>query len=183
MTHTVAYIVGSLSSTSINRKMVEAMIADAPEDLAFVEASYADLPLYSPDLEADYPAEAARFKEILEKADAVLIATPEYNRSIPGGLKNAIDWFSRPWGSNPIAGKPVYIVGSAMGQIGSALAQAHLRNTISFFNPLIMTQPEVYLVAQAGEYGEDGRHTNEGTQGFLKSAIEDFAAYIRAHRN
>lgn len=105
MTYKVAYIIGSLSSNSINRKLVGAMIADAPSDLEFVEADFSKLPLYSPDYDADYPQIATDFKKILEDADAVLIATPEYDRSIPGGLKNAIDWFGRPWGSNPIGGR------------------------------------------------------------------------------
>lgn len=100
MTYKVAYIIGSLSSNSINRKLVGAMIADAPADLEFVEADFSKLPLYSPDYDANYPQIATDFKKILEDADAVLIATPEYDRSIPGGLKNAIDWFGRPWGSN-----------------------------------------------------------------------------------
>ena len=102
MTYKVAYIIGSLSSNSINRKLVGAMIADAPADLEFVEADFSKLPLYSPDYDANYPQIATDFKKILEDANAVLIATPEYDRSIPGGLKNAIDWFGRPWGSNPI---------------------------------------------------------------------------------
>ena len=174
MTYKVAYIIGSLSSTSINRKLVHAMIADAPEDLEFVEANFAQFPLYSPDLEADYPQAATEFKKILEDADAILIASPEYDRSIPGGLKNAIDWMGRPWGSNPIGGKPLYVVGAALGQ-------AAVRQTLSFFSPLNMTQPEMFLQANADSFGEDGRFVDAGTQAFVKSAIEAFAEFIRRH--
>ena len=181
MTYKVAYIVGSLSSTSINRKLVHAMIADAPEDLEFVEANFAQFPLYSTDLEADYPQAATEFKKILEDADAILIASPEYDRSIPGGLKNAIDWMGRPWGSNPIAGKPLYVVGASMGAVGAALGQAAVRQTLSFFSPLNMTQPEMFLQANADSFGEDGRFVDAGTQAFVKSAIEAFAEFIRRH--
>lgn len=181
MTYKVAYIVGSLSSNSINRKLVGAMIADAPSDLEFVEADFSKLPLYSPDYDADYPQIATDFKKILEDADAVLIATPEYDRSIPGGLKNAIDWLGRPWGSNPIGGKPVYVVGASMGAVGAALGQISTRQTLGFFNPLLMTQPEVYMKMSHEDIGEDGRFIDAATQGFVKSAIEAFADYIRSH--
>lgn len=181
MTYKVAYIIGSLSSNSINRKLVGAMIADAPADLEFVEAYFSKLPLYSPDYDANYPQIATDFKNILEDADAVLIATPEYDRSIPGGLKNAIDWFGRLWGSNPIGGKPVYVVGASMGAVGAAIGQIATRQTLDFFNPLLMTQPEVYMKMSHEDIGEDGRFIDAATQGFVKSAIEAFADYIRKH--
>ena len=170
MTYKVAYIIGSLSSTSVNRKLVGAMIADAPEDLEFVEANFSQFPLYSPDLEADYPQVATEFKTILEE-----------DRSIPGGLKNAIDWMGRPWGSNPIGGKPLYVVGASVGAVGAAIGQAAVRQTLSFFNPLNMTQPEMFLQANADSFGEDGRFVDAGTQAFVKSAIEAFAEFIRRH--
>lgn len=181
MTYKVAYIIGSLSSTSINRKLVEAMIADAPEDLEFVEADFSQFPLYSPDREADYPQVVGDFKKILEEADGVLIATPEYDRSIPGGLKNAIDWMGRPWGSNPIGGKPLYLVGASMGAVGAALGQIATRQTLAYFNPLMMTQPEMFLQANGNSFGEDGRFVDENAQNFVKSAIEAFAEFIRRH--
>ena len=181
MTYKVAYIIGSLSSNSINRKLVGAMIADAPSDLEFVEADFSKLPLYSPDYDANYPQIATDFKNILEDADAVLIATPEYDRSLPGGLKNAIDWFGRPWGSNPIGGKPVYVVGASRGAVGAAAGQIATRQTLGFFNPLLMTQPEVFVKMSHEDIGEDGRFIDATTQGFVKSAIEAFADYIRAH--
>ncbi len=181
MTFKVAYIIGSLSSTSVNRKLVGAMIADAPQDLEFVEANFSQFPLYSPDLELDYPQVATDFKRVLEDADAVLVASPEYDRSIPGGLKNAIDWMGRPWRSNPIGGKPLYVVGASVGALGAALGQAAVRQTLSFFNPLNMTQPEMFLQANVDSFGEDGRFVDAGTQAFVKSAIEAFAEFIRRH--
>lgn len=99
-TYTVGYIVGSLSSTSINRILAKALIRLAPDDLSFVEIPIGNLPLYSQDYDADYPPEGRALKEAIAAADAILFVTPEYNRSIPGALKNAIDWASRPWGHN-----------------------------------------------------------------------------------
>jgi chromate reductase, NAD(P)H dehydrogenase (quinone) len=99
-TYKIGYFVGSLSSSSINRVLSRALIRLAPEDLEFTEIPIGNLPLYNPDLDADYPAEATALKEAIAAADAVLFVTPEYNRSIPGALKNAIDWASRPWGQN-----------------------------------------------------------------------------------
>ena len=96
-------------------------------------------------------------------------------------MKNAIDWMGRPWGSNPIGGKPLYVVGASVGAVGAALGQAAVRQTLSFFNPLNMTQPEMFLQANADSFGEDGRFVDAGTQAFVKSAIEAFAEFIRRH--
>ena len=126
-TYKVGYFVGSLSSTSINRVLIRALIRLAPKDLEFAELPIGNLPLYSPDFDNDYPAEAQALKDALASSDAVLFVTPEYNRSIPGALKNAIDWASRPWGQNSFDHMPAAVIGASPGKIGTAVAQQSLR--------------------------------------------------------
>ena len=123
----VGYFVGSLSSTSINRILSKALIRVAPQGLEFTEIPIGGLPLYSPDFDSDYPPEAVALKQAIASADAVLFVTPEYNRSIPGALKNAIDWASRPWGQNSFHHIPAGVIGASMGAIGTAVAQQSLR--------------------------------------------------------
>src|SRR3712207_3145584 len=141
----VAYFVGSLSSTSINRILSRALLRLAPPDLAFAEIPIGNLPLYSPDYDTDYPPEAMALEEAIARADAVLFVTPEYNRSIPGALKNAIDWASRPWGQNSFHHIPAAVIGASPGAIGTAVGQQSLRAVLSFCNARQMTSPEAYI--------------------------------------
>src|SRR5687767_6329314 len=141
----VGYFVGSLSSTSINRELARALIRLAPDDLDFEEIHIRDLPLYSQDYDGSYPREAIELKDAIGRAQAVLFVTPEFNRSIPGALKNAIDWASRPWGQNAFDHIPAAVIGASMGQIGTALAQQSLRGVLSFCNARQMTAPEAYV--------------------------------------
>lgn len=148
----VGWIVGSLSAQSINRKLVETLIdleserdPGLDEALEFTEIPIADLPLYNYDLDGAFPAEATRFKDAIRASDALLIATPEYNRSIPGALKNAIDWGSRPYGDSAFGGKPVGIVGTSPGAPGTSMAQQHLRNILAYLDAPTLGQPEVFL--------------------------------------
>lgn len=133
--------VGSLSSTSINRTMCKAFIGLAPDDLRFTEIGIGDLALYSPDYDDDYPPEALALKEAIAESDAILFITPEYNRSIPGALKNAIDWASRPWGQNSFDHIPAAMIGASIGQTGTAVAQQSLRAVLAFCNARQMTAP------------------------------------------
>jgi chromate reductase len=119
--------VGSLASGSINRTLSKALIKLAPEDLEFTEIPIGDLPLYSYDYDAEFPAEGRALKEAIEGSDGILFVSPEYNRSIPGALKNAIDWGSRPWGANSFARKPAGIIGASPGSIGTAVMQSSMR--------------------------------------------------------
>jgi chromate reductase len=121
MTFKVGYFVGSLSSTSINRELSKVLIRLAPDDLDFTEIPIRNLPLYSPDYDANYPPEAVALKEAIKASQAILFVTPEYNRSLPGALKNAIDWASRPWGQNAFDHVPTAMIGASVGQIGTAL--------------------------------------------------------------
>jgi len=141
----VGYFVGSLSSTSINRELSQVLIKLAPEDLEFTEIPIGNLPLYSQDYDANYPPEATALKDAISRSDAVLFVTPEYNRSIPGALKNAIDWASRPWGQNAFDHIPAGVIGASIGQIGTAVAQQSLRAVLSFCNARQMTAPEAYI--------------------------------------
>jgi len=128
----VGYFVGSLSSRSINRELSKALLRLAPEELGFHEIPIGALPLYSPDFDGNYPPEAVALKDAIRRSDALLFVTPEYNRSIPGALKNAIDWASRPWGDNAFDQIPAAVIGASTGAIGTALAQQSLRGVLSF---------------------------------------------------
>ena len=129
-THKVGYIVGSLATGSINRKLAKALVRLAPASLEITEIPIRDLPLYSYDYDKDYPAPAQTFKRAIEASDAILFVTPEYNRWIPGALKNAIDWGSRPKGSNSFARKPSAVIGTSAGKIGTAVAQRELQSVL-----------------------------------------------------
>jgi chromate reductase len=177
-TYKVGYFVGSLSSTSINRELSKAVIRLAPEDLEFTEIPIRNLPLYSPDYDANYPPEATALKDAIRQSHAVLFVTPEYNRSIPGALKNAIDWASRPWGQNAFDHIPAGVIGASIGQIGTALAQQSLRGVLSFCNARQMTAPEAYIQYSAETFPGDGEVANESTKAFLSSYMAEFRDHI-----
>jgi chromate reductase len=179
MTYRVGYFVGSLSSTSINRRLSQALISLAPEDLEFTEIPIGDLALYSPDFDGDYPPEAQALKDAIAGSDAVLFVTPEYNRSIPGALKNAIDWASRPYGQNSFDHIPAAVIGASVGSLGTALAQQSLRAVLSFCNARQMTAPEAYVHFRAEDYADDGTVTDEGTAEFLRGFMAEFRDHIQ----
>jgi chromate reductase, NAD(P)H dehydrogenase (quinone) len=173
-TYKIGYFVGSLSSTSINRILSRAVIRLAPQDLEFTEIPIGNLPLYSPDFDNDYPPEAVALKEAISASDAVLFVTPEYNRSIPGALKNAIDWASRPWGQNSFDHMPAAVIGASPGQIGTAVGQQSLRAVLSFCNARQMTAPEAYVHFKPGLFTDQGEVTDESTASFLRDFIQEF---------
>jgi chromate reductase len=174
----VGYIVGSLSSTSINRQLAGALVQLAPSELKLTEIPIRDLPLYSQDHDANYPPPARAFKQAIEDADAVLFVTPEYNRSIPGGLKNAIDWASRPWGRNSLTRKPSGVIGTSPGSIGTAVAQSHLRGALSFCNSPLMNDVEAYVQFNPDLISADGRVRDESTAEFLRSYMKAFHGFV-----
>jgi chromate reductase len=177
-TYTVGYFVGSLARQSINRKLAMALTRLAPEALAMREISFGDLPLYSYDYDADYPAVARTFKESIAGVDAVLFVTPEYNRSIPGALKNAIDWASRPYGTNAFTRKPSAVIGTSPGKIGTAVGQQHLRSILSFCNSPQMNSPEAYIQFTKGLITDDGQVTVPDTENFLRSYMTELHGFI-----
>jgi chromate reductase len=174
----VGYFVGSLSSTSINREVAKALISLAPDDLDFTEIQIGNLSLYSPDYDHDYPPEARALKEAIARSDAVLFVTPEYNRSIPGALKNAIDWASRPWGQNSFDQIAAAVIGASPGQIGTAMAQQSLRGVLSYCNARQMTAPEAYIRYSREIFPGNGEVADESTRAFLTNFMEEFRTYI-----
>lgn len=177
-TYKVGYLIGSLAVASINRQLAKALIKLAPAGLTFTEIAIKDLPLYSYDYDADFPPVARAFKQALAEVDAVLIVTPEYNRSIPGGLKNAIDWASRPYGKNSFTRKPSAVIGTSIGAIGTAVAQQHLRSVLGFCNSPQMNSPEAYIQFKPGLITADGDVTNEDTAKFLRNYMVELHAFI-----
>jgi chromate reductase len=177
-TYKVGYFVGSLSSTSVNRELSRALIRLAPEDLEFTEIPIRNLPLYSPDYDANYPPEATALKDAIHQAQAVLFVTPEYNRSIPGALKNAIDWASRPWGQNAFDHIPAAVIGASVGAIGTALAQQSLRAVLSYCNARQMTAPEAYIRYSPEVFPGDGKVADESTKTFLTNYMAEFRDHV-----
>ncbi len=174
----VGYFVGSLAAASINRLLSKALVRLAPAELAMTEISFKDLPLYSYDYDDDFPPVAREFKQAIEAVDAVLFITPEYNRSIPGGLKNAIDWASRPYGENSFTRKPSAMIGTSPGKIGTAVAQQHLRSILSFCNSPQMNAIEAYIQFTPDLVTQDGEVTVESTAAFLRDFLEEFHGFV-----
>ena len=177
-TFKVGYLVGSLSSTSINRLLARALTKVAPPELELVEIPIRDLPLYSQDYDEDFPPVARAFKQSIAEVDAILFVTPEYNRSIPGGLKNAIDWATRPWGRNSFTRKPSAVIGTSPGSIGTALAQAQLRNVLCFCNSPLLNTVEAYIQFKPGLISDDGTVSDEKTEQFLRNYMKEFHTFI-----
>lgn len=171
----IAVLVGSLRKESSNNKLAQAIIAAAPEGVEFVETDL-HLPLFDQDVEAtDFPKKATELKNQIESADGVLILTPEYNRGYSGVIKNALDWSSRPWGSNSFDGKPVALAGVSISPLGTTQAQSQLRNVLVYLNTKLMGQPEMYGDASR-LFTEDGE-----VQAEAKDVIADYAAAVVAH--
>jgi chromate reductase, NAD(P)H dehydrogenase (quinone) len=177
-TFTLGYFVGSLAKESINRKLANAIVRLAPAELQMREIPIANLPLYSYDYDADYPPAGRALKDAIAAVDAVLFVTPEYNRSIPGALKNAIDWASRPYGQNSFHRKPSAMIGTSPGKIGTAVAQQHLRSILSFCNSPQMNAIEAYIEFTPGLIANDGEVTVESTAEFLRNYMAEFHGYI-----
>ena len=175
----VAVLIGSLRAASLNRKLAHALIAEAPEGLSFTIVEIGDMPFYNSDLEdAGSPAAWTDFREAIKAADAVLFVTPEYNRSLPATIKNALDVGSRPMGASVWNDKPAAIVTGSPGAVGGFGANHHLRQSLVFLNMPAMQQPEAYIGNIAKLFDEEGRLTNEGTKDFLKGFMQAFAAWI-----
>ncbi len=181
MSYDIAVLVGSLRKESLNRKMALALMALAPPTLALSIVEIGDLPLYDEDAEASLPAAWRTFRLRMARADGVLFVTPEYNRSVPGGLKNAIDVGSRPYGHSVWDGKPAGIVSVSPGAIGGFGANHHLRQSLVFLNMPALQQPEAYIGGAAKLFDAEGRLGNEGTRDFLKKFMDAFAAWVEKH--
>ncbi|MCB0999495.1 MAG: NAD(P)H-dependent oxidoreductase [Acidimicrobiales bacterium] len=183
MTINVGCIVGSTSSQSINRKMMNGLIEiergrDTGDVLDFHDISIRNLPLYDYELDDDFPPAAVALKEAIGRSDALIVATPEYNRSIPGPLKNAIDWASRPYGENSFGGKPVGIIGASVGAVGTAAAQQHLRNILAYLDAPTLGQPEVFVQFTEDRFAPDGSVVDASTREFLSDWLSAYREWV-----
>ena len=176
----ILVVVGSLRQESFNRKLAEALVKLAPPDCSFTFADIGDLPLYNQDHDDHQAEPVKRLKAAIQAADGVLFVTPEYNRSVPGVLKNAIDHASRPYGQSAWAGKPAGVIGASIGSIGSALAQQHLRNTLAYLDMPTLGQPEAFIHVKDGLFTDDGR-IGEGSREFLQRWMDGFLAWVKKH--
>ena len=177
--YTIAVLVGSLRKDSFNRKLAQALVKLAPVDFRLQLVEIGDLPLYNQDDDA-HPAESVkRLKAQIAAAQGVLFVTPEYNRSVPGVLKNAIDHASRPYGQSAWAGKPAGVIGVSIGAIGTALAQQHLRNMLAYLDMPTLGQPEAFLRADA--IFDKAGNLNESSRPFLQQWMEKFVTWVKRH--
>jgi chromate reductase len=179
--HSVAVIVGSLRKAAFSRKTANALVALAPPSLKTRFIEIGELALYNEELEASVPASWAAFRQAVREVQAVLFVTPEYNRSVPGVLKNALDVGSRPYGQSVGSGKPAGIVSTSPGVIGGFGANHHLRQSLVFLDMPAMQQPEAYVGGAHKLFDADGRLTNDDTRGFLTKFMEGFAAWVEKH--
>lgn len=175
---TIGYIVGSISSNSINRRLAKALERLAPEGTTLVEIPIKDLPFYTPDFDGDFPQVARDFKQAIDDVDGVIIVTPEYSRSIPGVLKNALDWAVRPYGQGSFNGLPTAVIGTSGGGIATAAAQQHLKAILSHMNAPTLGQPEGYVQSVPGLFSETGEVTSDETAAFLVAYLDAFTALI-----
>ena len=182
MTYDVAIVVGSLRKESFTRKIAKALIELAPKSMKMEIVEIGNLPLYNADYESDPPVVVADFKKKIAGADAVLFATPEYNRSVPGVLKNAIDVGSRPYGKSAWEGKPAAIVSVSPGAIGAFGANHHLRQSLVFLNMPAMQQPEAYVGSVASLLDDKGALLKPETREFLAKFLQAFEKWIATNR-
>lgn len=171
-------ISGSIRKGSFNTSLIEAFAKSAPEGVVFDTADIADLPLFSQDIEASVPESVANLREKIQQADGIIIATPEYNRSIPGVLKNAVDWGSRPYGAGSWNGKPVLVVGASVAPTGAAVGQYELKKTLLYTNALVMGQPEFFLGSAQDKFDGEGTLTDESTKSHVASAWTALTGFI-----
>jgi len=176
----IAVIVGSLRRESFNRKFAHALAKLAPADFVLKEVEIGDLPHYNQDNDSNQPDTVKRFKAEIAGAQGLLFVTPEYNRSIPGVLKNAIDNASRPYGQSAWAGKPAGVIGVSPGAIGTALAQQHLRNILAYLDVPTLGQPEAFIQAKDGLFDADG-NIGPASRQFLQSWMDRYVTWVKKH--
>ncbi len=177
-TYKLLAISGSLREKSFNTMLAHAFKDLAPEGVEVTIGDISALPLFNQDLEAEFPASATALKEQITSADGIIVVTPEYNRGMPGVLKNAIDWTSRPYGQGAWNGKPVFVAGASVGPTGTALAQANVRQTMLFMGAHVLGQPEFYLGTTQDTFDGDGVLTDQDTKDPLTGALTAFTAFI-----
>jgi chromate reductase, NAD(P)H dehydrogenase (quinone) len=174
----IAVIVGSLRQDSLNRKLATAIAKLAPAEFSFTQLEIGDLPLYNQDDDAAPAPSVTRLRTEIRAAKGLLFVTPEYNRSIPGVLKNALDHASRPYGQNAFAGKPSGVLGASVGAMGTAMAQQHLRNILSYLDAPAMSQPEAFIHAKDGLFDTNG-NIGEGSLKFLQGWMDKYVTWVK----
>ncbi|HWD32448.1 MAG TPA: NAD(P)H-dependent oxidoreductase [Pseudomonas sp.] len=179
--YSVAVVVGSLRKASFNRKVAHALAQLAPSNLKLNIVEIGDLALYNEDIDVDPPAAYKTFREQIRSSDAVLFVTPEYNRSVPGVLKNAIDVGSRPYGQSAWSGKPGAVISVSPGAVGGFGANHHLRQSLVFLDVPCMQQPEAYIGGAASLFDESGK-LSEKVQPFLQTFIDKYADWVERHK-
>ena len=177
----IAVVVGSLRRDSFNRKLANAVVKLAPSEFSFKQLEIGDLPLYNQDDDANQAASVKRLKSEVAAAQGLLFVTAEYNRSIPGVLKNAIDHASRPYGQSAWAGKPAGVLGASVGTIGTAIAQQHLRNVLAYLDVPTLGQPEAFIHAKDGLFDAAGNIANAESKKFLQTWMDQYAAWVKKH--
>jgi chromate reductase len=176
----IAVLVGSLRHDSFNRKLASAIAKLAPSEFSFRQVQIGDLPLYNQDDDANPVESVKRLKNEIKNAQGLLFVTPEYNRSIPGVLKNAIDHASRPYGQSAWAGKPAGVLGASPGAMGTALAQQHLRNILAHLDMPTLGQPEAFIHAKEGLFDEAG-NIGADNKKFMQNWMDKYVAFVRSH--
>ena len=176
----IAVIVGSLRRDSFNRKLASAMAKLGPSDFSFKQVQIGDLPLYNQDDDANPAESVKRLKAEIAAAQGLLFVTAEYNRSIPGVLKNAIDHASRPYGQSAWAGKPAGVLGASVGATGTSMAQQHLRNILAYLDVPTLGQPEAFIHAKDGLFDASG-NIGEGSKKFLQNWMDQYVAWVKRH--
>lgn len=174
----IALIVGSLRRESINRSLAQALTKLAPEGVSFTEINIGELPLYNQDDDGAPAAAVTKMKSEILAADGLIFFTPEYNRSIPGVLKNALDHASRPYGQSAWSGKPAGVLGASVGPNGTAMAQQHLRNILAYLDCPTLGQPEVFLKLGADSFDGSGQLTDARTQALVQSWLDRYLAWV-----
>ena len=177
----IAVVVGSLRKDSVNRKLALALAHLAPQEFAFEHVEIGDLPLYNQDDDGNPAACVKRIKSQIAAAQGLLFITPEYNRSFPGVLKNAIDHASRPYGQSVWSGKPAGVIGVSVGAIGTALAQQHLRNVLAYLDMPTLGQPEAFIQNKEDLFDDKCHIGNEGTAKFLQAWVDKYVAWVKTH--
>lgn len=177
----IAVVVGSLRRDSFNRQLADALSALAPPELSFKQVRIDDLPLYNQDDDSSPADPVKRLKSEIKAAQGVLFVTPEYNRSIPGVLKNAIDHASRPYGQSVWAGKPAGVVGASVGAPGASMAQQHLRNMLAYLDMPTLGQPEVFIHVKDGLFDEGGNLANAESKAFLQGWMDRYVEWVKKH--
>ena len=178
--YSIAVIVGSLRTDSFNRKLANALVKLAPIEFSFQQVKISDLPLYNQDNDANPAESVKRLKNEIKSAQGLLFVTPEYNRSIPGVLKNAIDHASRPYGQSAWVGKPAGVLGVSPGAMGTAMAQQHLRNILAHLDMPTLGQPEGFIHAKEGLFDQDGSIGIDSKK-FLQNWMNNYVAWVKKH--